>query len=96
MPYANPLDKTASTRRRCHRRRDLLMAIKSESGCLDCGERNPIVLDFPHRIPSEKLSNINRARTWRWERVLKEIAKCDVLCANCHRIREWERHEKTN
>lgn len=62
-------------------------------GCMDCGYRaHPAALDFDHRPGEIKLFNIgeeigNRSRQSLWE----EIAKCDVVCANCHRIRTTER-----
>lgn len=52
--------------------------------CIDCGENDPVVLDFDHRgNKSYTISNI--LRTHAWATVLKEIAKCDVRCSNCHR-----------
>ena len=63
--------------------------IKSESGCLDCGENDPIVLEFDHRNPDEKECNVSdmvkRGRSIK--SIKKEIEKCDVVCANCHRKR---------
>lgn len=55
--------------------------------CIDCGENDPIVLEFDHRVGSSKLFAIGEAVTKkRCLRVVKEeIAKCDVRCANCHR-----------
>lgn len=63
--------------------------------CLDCGEAYPpFVMDFDHRIGVNKLFNISEIVTKRGCTVtmLKaEIAKCDVVCANCHRMRTHSR-----
>jgi len=55
--------------------------------CIDCGECDPIVLEFDHRDPAQKEFAISRLRTIpvSFARLKKEIAKCDVRCANCHR-----------
>ena len=64
-----------------------LAEIKQASGCVDCGERNPIVLDFDHL--KDKKYNISRMihDGHSWASIKKEIKKCEVVCANCHRIR---------
>ena len=54
--------------------------------CVDCGENDPIVLEFD-RVRGEKSYNVS-AMGWlmlSWNSLLKEIEKCDVRCANCHR-----------
>jgi hypothetical protein len=68
-----------------YRRR--LAEIKQSRGCTDCGEKNPIVLDFDHLF--DKKYNISRMvhDGFSWKAILKEVAKCEVVCANCHRIR---------
>lgn len=50
-----------------------------------CGESDPVVLDFDHK--ADKLFNISEGikRGYSWNRLLSEIKKCNVLCANCHR-----------
>lgn len=54
--------------------------------CIKCGESDPIVLEFDHRSKSDKIENIsNLVFNSAWSRIEKEIEKCDVLCANCHR-----------
>ena len=57
--------------------------------CVDCGERDLRCLEFDHRDPSEKHAQIallvSNSRSWTV--VLREIEKCDVRCANCHRRR---------
>ena len=55
--------------------------------CVDCGEDDPIVLEFDHR--GDKLFTVSEVLHWhvRWEVIAAEIAKCDVRCANCHRRR---------
>lgn len=57
--------------------------------CVDCGERDALVLDFDHR-GTKRFSIANGIRTRPWEEVLAEIAECDVRCANCHRRRTAE------
>jgi len=55
--------------------------------CVDCGEKDPIVLEFDHRDPTQKLFSISQALRLHYGlgRVCDEIEKCDVRCANCHR-----------
>lgn len=62
--------------------------------CLDCGESNPMVLDFDHLPKYEKKFSIGRAisgSTRSWNSIFLEIKKCEIVCANCHRIRTHNR-----
>lgn len=55
-------------------------------GCAKCGENRLYVLDFHHIDPSTKDGTITRMSTkYSLDRLQKEIDKCVVLCANCHR-----------
>jgi hypothetical protein len=60
-----------------------------DNPCVDCGISDPRVLEFDHRDPAEKSRNVSEmlGGDWNWEVTLEEISKCDVRCANCHRIR---------
>lgn len=60
---------------------------KSKLKCVKCGEDHPACLDFHHKNPNEKDFNIsiNIGSTYSINKILNEIEKCDVLCANCHR-----------
>lgn len=59
-----------------------------EHPCVDCGGTDITVLEFDHRDPAAKeLTVAELARDSEWPRVLREIEKCDVRCANCHRLR---------
>jgi hypothetical protein len=54
--------------------------------CADCGETDPLVLEFDHL--GDKKFNVGAGMRERsWQAVRDEIAKCDVVCANCHRRR---------
>lgn len=59
--------------------------------CMDCGESYPYyVMDFDHRDPAEKEFNVSVLRRgWGKDRILAEIQKCDLVCANCHRERTF-------
>lgn len=58
--------------------------------CMDCGlSYPPYVMDFDHRENTGKLIDVNLIRSI--PALLREVKKCDVVCANCHRIRTWER-----
>lgn len=71
-------------------RAEYLVGLFSEQGCVDCGEDDPLVLEFDHL--KDKKFNITRGlRERSWEAVLDEIAKCEVVCANCHRRRTAKR-----
>jgi uncharacterized membrane protein len=63
-----------------------VLDVLERSACIDCGERDPVVLDFDHR--DAKRANVSLlARRSGVARLEAEIARCDVRCANCHRIR---------
>lgn len=55
--------------------------------CVDCGESDPIVLEFDHRPGESKEFNLGESarRKVSVSRIEAEVAKCDVRCANCHR-----------
>lgn len=64
-----------------------------EGPCSDCGRRyDAAAMDFDHRNPSTKVSvvtrMVGRAST---DAILAEATKCDIVCANCHRVRTFER-----
>lgn len=62
--------------------------IKTAKGYLKCGETHPACLDFHHRDPTQKLFRVSQAKHFSEKRrneVLEEMAKCDLLCSNCHR-----------
>lgn len=57
--------------------------------CVDCGETNPIVLEFDHKDGCKKINHVSRMvnENNSISKILEEINKCDVRCANCHKIR---------
>jgi hypothetical protein len=63
----------------------------SSHPCVDCGEHDPLVLEFDHQ--GGKLFDIGTALPCNsWGSILAEIDKCEVVCANCHR-RRTKRHQ---
>lgn len=72
------------------RRRQWLNSFKNKP-CQRCGiSYPPCVMDFHHRNPKEKKFSISQT-SFRKGRIhlLEEMAKCDLLCSNCHRIIEY-------
>jgi hypothetical protein len=69
------------------KRKQRLRDLKAELKCTRCGFGHPAALEFHHRDPTQKNFQISR-KAWssKWENVLAEVALCDVLCSNCHRI----------
>lgn len=59
--------------------------------CVDCGESDPIVLEFDHRAPALKVFNIGESNSLSKsiKSVRFEVSKCDVRCSNCHRRRTF-------
>jgi hypothetical protein len=64
--------------------------------CVDCGETDPIILEFDH-IKAKDFNISDAARKGVGMKKLKdEIAKCEVRCANCHRKKTYERSGLTH
>jgi hypothetical protein len=74
---------------RLNRNREYIWQYLLSHPCITCGEGDPIVLEFDHRdgvIKTETVGNL-MIRGNSIALIEAEIAKCDVLCANCHRRR---------
>lgn len=52
--------------------------------CVDCGESDPIVLEFDHVNGKKKAGISQMVHTSSWRKIEEEIAKCVVRCSNCH------------
>lgn len=61
--------------------------------CQDCAIKYPYyVMDFDHRPGEQKFYDPNSlARRLSWKKAREEIAKCDIVCSNCHRERTFRR-----
>jgi len=72
--------------------REFLQQQKIGLACKRCGNSDFRVLDFHHLDKDGKEGSLGKAvsENWSKKRILQEIAKCEVLCANCHRILHWE------
>lgn len=67
--------------------RKKLFAFYQTHPCVDCGEKDPIVLELDHRDDVEKVADVSNLMDRNWILIQTEIDKCDVRCANCHRRR---------
>lgn len=75
--------------------RKLVLEYKSKHPCVDCGEPDPIVLEFDH-VRGEKDFNIADAvtRGYSTRKMIEEFSKCDIRCANCHRRITYNRRQQ--
>ena len=85
------IEQAAKVKRRLMRERTLLLIDYFKSHpCVECGEADPIVLEFDHlRDKSFTIGQSLLKR--RWRDIVAEMEKCEVVCANCHRRRTAER-----
>lgn len=94
MPYKDP-DKYREHQRGYQRqRRETQRAAmgrrKVVRGCDECGyDKNPAALQWHHRDRADKKGQVSWMLSLSKDRLEAEIAKCDLLCANCHAEREW-------
>lgn len=86
--YRNVERNTERTLARRARLRSWANVRKRERGCRVCGETDPACLDFHHPDEVEKEMAVTEMITYGYgrEHLREEMAKCDVLCANCHRV----------
>jgi hypothetical protein len=85
------IDQARISKRRLTRERTLfLLEYFATHPCVDCGEHDPVVLEFDHL--RDKLFNIGPSLSRKsWDNVEAEMSKCEVVCANCHRRRTARR-----
>jgi len=89
MPYKDPIKQAFSSLTFKHKKLAWVAGLKMERGCDYCGwNLHPVALQYHHRDKEDKrmdisrMANSNRSK----ESILKEIEKCDLLCANCHAV----------
>lgn len=74
---------------------DWLITLKNKP-CTDCGNCFPhYVMDFDHLGNKEFSVSNGRQGGFSKKRILEEIKKCELVCSNCHRIRTYERFQKS-
>jgi hypothetical protein len=104
-----PTKTTSQNVRALERRKmEIVQEYRTAHGCVKCGLNHTAALDLHHRDPSTKHPKLCSyesgsgkgrigGRGWNslsYADIEEELAKCDVLCSNCHRILEWEARQK--
>lgn len=89
--------KVITQKRLRDRNREFVKAYLKEHPCVDCGLDDIRVLEFDH-ITDDKINNVSTmvGGSFSIEQIKKEIAKCEVRCANHHRIVTYERRRQKN
>lgn len=65
---------------------EFVKSAKLSAGCCKCGyNKHHSALEY-HHIRGNKLRSIAASMTSSWDKLLAEISKCEVICANCHNI----------
>lgn len=74
--------------------KDLIIQHKNKTGCIKCKRKYPhYVLDLHHKKGSDKIMPVSKMKRYSLKKILTEINKCEVVCANCHReITHGETH----
>ena len=79
-------DSIKSTKQIRSRNKKFLTEYKSTLSCLVCGEKESCCLDFHHKDDNKSINVANMVGNgYSIDRIIKEISKCYVVCANCHR-----------
>ena len=69
---------------RKRKNQDYVYDYLSDRCCEECGESDIIVLQFDHIEPENKVATVSDLASGSFERLIDEIDKCRILCANCH------------
>ena len=76
-------------------KRDFLAWYKMTRGCEECGyDDHPAALTLDHLNPEDKKFNPADYGSHSWSDILHEVAKCRVLCANCHNIHSYNNYDR--
>lgn len=86
--YANNKEHAKQRQNERKKRRKEELVASAGGRCVDCSGTFPAcVMDFHHKDPAQKDNDISRMLNCSLKRLLGEISKCVLICANCHRIR---------
>ena len=78
-------ERKAQIKKRCDEHQSKLREIKLENGCAHCGTKEDVSkLQFHHVDRSSKEFNISTAHSYSWKKIEEEMAKCIILCQECH------------
>lgn len=69
---------------------DWLWQLLTASSCVDCKASDPRVLEFDH-LGDKEYNVSSMIRDFSLENLQREVNKCEIVCANCHRIRTSDR-----
>lgn len=73
-------------------KRKAIADYKVEKGCVDCGyNAHHAALEFDHLPEYDKVKSVASLMYNSWEIIWAEIAKCEIVCSNCHSIRTFNR-----
>lgn len=73
---------------------DFISKLKSNTACADCKKfYHPAIMEYDHLDSSTKFKPVSKLVQWGYglKEILREIEKCDLVCANCHRMRTIRR-----
>ena len=93
MPYKEASKQYEWVKRAREKKRKQLQELKTGKSCKKCKQLFPhYVMHWHHRNKEEKEFEISRAvrDNISWIKIMLEISKCDLYCANCHSIVEWQ------
>lgn len=96
QPFGGGLFRTTIHNRRYRARNTkFLQDYLSNHICVDCGESDVVVLEFDH-VRGKKLGNVSDLANTpvSLETLKKEVAKCEVRCANCHRRKTFKERKR--
>jgi len=91
--HKRPESSDAYKKRRLVEHKEMLNAYKLEKGCVVCGyNAHFAALEFDHLPENVKRETVG-SMLFRssWKAIMREVDKCEVVCANCHRIRTYNR-----
>ena len=97
--YQSNADKRrAQVRLRRKQVREKLQMVKAQGECVMCGLSGSIAtwaLDYHHINHHEKVASVSYlvGNGYSWKKIEKEIAKCELICSNCRRIKHYEEHQ---
>ena len=85
-----------SSKRRRDKNYEWVWSLKSKTPCSDCGQiYHPSIMEFDHKDPSAKRGMVSGLMNCNLQTIQAEIAKCDIVCSNCHQYRTFVRgHHK--